>query len=172
MPIWCGRLKMPSVSKHVGSGFFLLISYIITLPWYNWNTVAMAYNNNKQTNTHSTKRLELYCCKYKSLPKQRSCCSSAAKFYCTQHIGLERPVRKSRKRSYDDKDLRTRLPAEEQDSEDDLEYGEPGTAECTMHGYARRLTALFLSNVLCASGCLYVHAFIFRVERSPRFRGF
>ena len=36
--IWCGRLKIPWVGKSVDSCFVLLISYIISLPRYNWNT--------------------------------------------------------------------------------------------------------------------------------------
>ena len=47
----------------------------------------------------------------------------AAKFYCIQHIGLERPVRRSRKRSYD-KDV-AQLAADE--SDEDYMYGETGT---------------------------------------------
>ena len=53
-PVWCGRLKIPWVGK--GSAFLLLISYIISSPWYNWNIVAMVSKNNKQGlqihNTH------------------------------------------------------------------------------------------------------------------------
>ena len=36
------RLKILWVSKCVHSGFPLLISYILSLPWYNWNTFAVA----------------------------------------------------------------------------------------------------------------------------------
>lgn len=43
----------------------------------------------------------------------------AANFYCIQHIGLAKPVRKSRKRSYDEKELRARLAA--QGSDEDME---------------------------------------------------
>ena len=34
-----GRLKIPWVCKSVGLAFLLIISYIISLLWYNWNTV-------------------------------------------------------------------------------------------------------------------------------------
>ena len=48
MPIWCGRLKIPWVCKSVSSGFLIHISYIISPPWCNRNTVAITWNNNKQ----------------------------------------------------------------------------------------------------------------------------
>ena len=47
MPIFCGRLKISWVGKSVGLRILLVISYIISEPWYNWNTVAMAQS--KQT---------------------------------------------------------------------------------------------------------------------------
>ena len=46
-----GRLKIPWVSKGVGLGFLLLISYIISLPIYKWNTVVMAKTTTKQKQT-------------------------------------------------------------------------------------------------------------------------
>ena len=52
--IWCGRFKMPSISTSLSSGFLLLlISYIISLPLYKWNTDVMIWNNKKQTTTLS-----------------------------------------------------------------------------------------------------------------------
>ena len=39
---WCARLKIPWAGKSVGAGFILLISYIISLPWYHRSTIAMA----------------------------------------------------------------------------------------------------------------------------------
>ena len=50
----CGRLKILWVSKSVGSGFFLLILYIISLSWYNWNTVAIGIKQ-QQTNKPPTR---------------------------------------------------------------------------------------------------------------------
>ena len=40
MPMCCMRLNIPRVDISIGSGFLLLISYIISLTRYNWNTVA------------------------------------------------------------------------------------------------------------------------------------
>ena len=45
MLIWRGRLKTPWVHKSVCSGFFLLITYIISPPRYNWNAFAMVWKN-------------------------------------------------------------------------------------------------------------------------------
>ena len=47
MLIGCGRIKIPWVGKSVVSGFLLLISYIISPPWYNWNTVVMRKTTNQ-----------------------------------------------------------------------------------------------------------------------------
>ena len=65
MPIWCRRLTIHWVAKSVHSGFVLLISYVISPPWYNWNTIALArvfqlYQQtnkltNKQTNDNNKK---------------------------------------------------------------------------------------------------------------------
>ena len=42
MFLWCGRLKIPWVCKSVDSGFLLHISHMLSPPWYNLNTIAMA----------------------------------------------------------------------------------------------------------------------------------
>ena len=49
MPLWS-----------VGSGFLILISYIISPPWYNWNTLEIVQNINKHTYIIYTHRVFRY----------------------------------------------------------------------------------------------------------------